>query len=143
MTMLCLEEFRVSWTSYRWFDSTGLLYVMGDHHITSTLLRHIYKCSPFAEDRTFNRLLESIFSEEPLDGILEIHAAIKARAEREDLAPCRGVPRCHLEVELMLWLGPAFTINLEKEIVEIAPNQQEIIDKLSYDDGQECMPRSG
>ena len=143
MTMLYLEEFRVCSTSYRWFDPTGLLYVMGDARITSTLLRHIYKCSPFAEDRTFDRLLRSIFPEEPLEGIVEIHAAIKAGAEREDLAPCRGVPRCHLEVELMLWLGPAFTINLENEIVEIAPNQQEIIDELSYDDGQECMPRSG
>jgi hypothetical protein len=68
---------------------------------------------------------------------------LKACAERQDLAPCRGVPRCHLEVELMLWLGPAFTINLENGIVEIAPNQQEIIDELSYDNGEECMPRQG
>ena len=41
----------------------------------------------------------------------------------------------------MLWLGPAFTIDFENAIVEIAPNQQEIIDALSYDNGEECIPR--
>ena len=61
MTIIGLEEFKVCSTSYRWFKLTGLLYVMGDNHITSTLLRHIYKCSPVAEDRTLNRLLEFNF----------------------------------------------------------------------------------
>jgi hypothetical protein len=59
MTMLSLEEFRVCSTSYRWFDPTGLLYVMGDDHITSTLLWHIYKCSPFVQKNRWKEFLKS------------------------------------------------------------------------------------
>jgi hypothetical protein len=78
-------------------------------------------------------LLEALFPEEPLEGFIETRAAIRANKNRPDLKPCRGIPRCDLEVALMLWLGPVFTIDLENAIVEIAPNQKAIIDELSYD----------